>query len=163
MLVSMKGQASTRDFSHHHSAGAAIEDPIAPARDFHRYCFACGVSNTQGLSLHFEVDAQGVARAVWQPSSRFESYPGRVHGGVVATLLDSAMVHALFARGIKGVTAEMTIRYLKPVPLSQPIEVCGIVNSSRHGLHQCTAEVRQDASLVVRASAKFFPMPEGNQ
>ena len=134
-------------------------DSAPPVRDLHRHCFACGISNTQGLHLHFDVDAEGVARAHWQPSPHLESYPARVHGGVVATLLDSAIVHALFAQGIAGVTAEILIRYLEPVASSAPVEIRGWVESSRHGLFHCSAEVLQSKRTVVRAKAKFMAMP----
>jgi hypothetical protein len=89
----------------------------------HRDCFACGGLNAHGLKLHFEVDANGVASAVWQPSGEFLSYADRVHGGIIATLLDSSMVHALFAQGVAGVTAELTIRYLQGVNIDDPIQV----------------------------------------
>jgi acyl-coenzyme A thioesterase PaaI-like protein len=129
-------------------------------RDSHLECFACGVCHGTGLHLHFEVGADGVALAVWQPSPVFRSYPDRVHGGVIATLLDSSMVHALFARGVAGVTAEMTIRYLGSVNVADPVRVTGWVESCRMGIHLCRAEVRQSGRLVVRASAKFMAMPK---
>ena len=90
--------------------------------------------------------------------SAFRSYPDRLHGGVIATLLDSAMVHALFARGIAGVTAELTIRYLRHVSWTGPLRVTGHVVSERHGLFICRAEVHQAGLQAVRASAKFMAM-----
>ena len=127
-------------------------------QDSHRACFACGFGNKGGLNLHFEVDSNGMASAVWQPSPAFQSYPDRLHGGVIATMLDSAIVHALFAKGIAGVTAEMTIRYLKRVGLQESLHVCGHVESERHGVFLCRAEVHQGGVLAVRASAKFMAM-----
>jgi acyl-coenzyme A thioesterase PaaI-like protein len=126
----------------------------------HRDCFACGGFNAHGLKLHFEVDADGVAAAVWQPSGDFLSYADRVHGGIIATLLDSSMVHALFAQGVAGVTAELTIRYLQGVNIDDPIHVSGWMESTRLGIYLCRAEVRQAGSPVVRASAKFVAMPD---
>ena len=71
---------------------ATTETPTL--QDAHRACFACGASNRGGLHLCFECDASGVAAAEWQPTAAFLSYADRVHGGVIATLLDSSMVHA---------------------------------------------------------------------
>jgi acyl-coenzyme A thioesterase PaaI-like protein len=126
--------------------------------DSHHDCFACGIGNKTGLSLHFKTDSNGMAAAVWQPSDTFQSYPDRLHGGVIATLLDSAIVHALFAKGIAGVTAEMTIRYLKQVGLLEPVHVTGSVVSGRHGVFLCRADIHQAGIHAVRASAKFMPM-----
>lgn len=126
--------------------------------DSHRACFACGASSIDGLNLHFDIGPDGMASAVWQPSPAFQSYPDRLHGGVLATLLDSAIVHALFAKGIAGVTAEMTIRYLKSVGLQEPVRVTGSAVSKRHGVYHCHAEVHQNGNCAVRASAKFMAM-----
>ena len=126
--------------------------------DSHRACFACGASNNDGLNLHFDIGPDSMASAVWQPSTAFQSYPDRLHGGVIATLLDSVIVHALFAKGIAGVTAEMTIRYLKSAGLREPVHVTGSVVSGRHGVFLCHAEVHQNGTIAVRASAKFMAM-----
>jgi len=131
-----------------------------PLEHLHDACFACGVANSIGLNLHFDVGNDGVASAVWRPSPAFRGYPGRVHGGVMATMLDSSIVHTLFARGIAGVTAEMNLRFLHPVNLRDPVTVRGWVESSRHGLYLCSAEARQNALIVVKASAKFMPWRE---
>ena len=130
--------------------------------ELHRDCFACGFCNHSGLNLHFDVGADGVAMAVWQPSPAFSSYPDRVHGGVIATLLDSAIVHAFFAKGVAGVTAELTIRYLQSVNVDDPVRVVGWVESNRHGVYLCRAEVHQAGNQAVRASAKFMAMPDAS-
>lgn len=111
-----------------------------------------------GLNLNFVINTNGMASAVWQPSPAFQSYPDRLHGGVIATLLDSAIVHALFAINVAGVTAELTIRYLKSVGLIDPVRVTGRVISKRHGLYLCEAEIYQNKDCAVRASAKFMTL-----
>ncbi|MEI6034357.1 MAG: PaaI family thioesterase [Verrucomicrobiae bacterium] len=140
-------------------AGTIKKAPDALA-ELHRDCFACGVCNHSGLNLHFDVGADGVATAVWQPSAAFRSYSDRVHGGVIATLLDSAIVHALFAGGVAGVTAELTIRYLQSVNVTDSVHVTGWVESNKHGVYLCSAEVHQAGWLAVRACAKFMAMPD---
>lgn len=129
-------------------------------KDSHRDCFACGGCNVHGLKLHFEVDDNGVAAADWQPSVAFLSYADRIHGGVIATLLDSSMVHALFAIGVTAVTAELTIRYLESVNVMSMAHVSGWVESKRHWIYLCRAEIHQGGVLAVRASAKFVAMPD---
>ncbi|MBN8711411.1 MAG: hypothetical protein BGO12_08225 [Verrucomicrobia bacterium 61-8] len=130
--------------------------------DTHRQCFACGECNQGGLNLHFEIGEDGSASGVWQPSDVFRSYPDRIHGGVIATLMDSAIVHALFAREIAGLTAELTIRYLCRINLHDPVHVRGWVEGSRRRIYQCRAEVHQAGVLAVRATAKFMAMPAGS-
>ena len=138
----------------------APQVPAVPplSQALHCGCFACGSSNPVGLRLQFEVTADGIATTTWQPTAAFRSYADRVHGGVLAVLLDSAMVHALFATGVTGVTAELTIRYLHSVAVSAPVEIRGWVKPSRHGVIPCGAELHQAGTLAVRASAKFMAM-----
>jgi acyl-coenzyme A thioesterase PaaI-like protein len=138
----------------------AAEVTVVPrlSHELHCGCFACGASNPVGLQLQFEVTADGVATATWQPTAAFRSYADRVHGGLLAVLLDSAMVHALFATGVTGVTAELTIRYLHSVDVTAPVEIWGWVKPSRHGVIPCAAELHQAGTLAVRATAKFMAM-----
>ena len=126
----------------------------------HSHCFACAPGNEHGLGLVFNTDAEGVTSATWQPSPGFQSYDGRIHGGILATLIDASMVHTLFARGIVGVTVEMTVRYHAPVLLFEPVEVTTYLETQRHGLYSLRAEVRQNGDLSAKAYAKFMDMPE---
>ena len=134
-------------------------DIHAITTETHQGCFACGHGNPLGLGLEFTIDADGVVTADWQPRSTFQSYPDRLHGGLIATLLDAAMVHALFSKGIRGVTAEITIRYLKIVSLMEPVHLMGRLQAVRHGIYLCRAELSQNGNCAARASAKFMAMP----
>jgi acyl-coenzyme A thioesterase PaaI-like protein len=142
------------------SMGTNASTESAALKDSHQACFACGAGNPTGLNLHFDTDSAGGVLAVWLPTAAFQSYPDRVHGGVISTLLDGAMVHALFARGIAGVTAELTIRYLQSVNVRDAVHIHGSVERHRHGVYLCRAEAHQAGRLAVRASAKFMALPE---
>ncbi len=135
---------------------ATTTESVAALRNSHRECFACGLGNDTGLGLHFETSTDGTATAIWQPSDRYRSYPDRLHGGLIATLLDCAMVHALFARGIGAATAEITIRYLQSVGLRETLHVTGSVVAESHGLFTCKADVHQGGTHAARATAKFM-------
>jgi acyl-coenzyme A thioesterase PaaI-like protein len=134
----------------------AVPQSQSTLHALHCGCFACGASNPVGLRLEYSLSEEGIATAKWEPSADFRSYEDRIHGGVLATLLDGVMVHALFATGVVGVTAELTIRYLQSVEVGVPVEVTGWVKSSRFGIHLCAAEIRQANKLAVKASAKFM-------
>ena len=69
------------------------------------------------------------------------------------------MVHALFARGIAGVTAEMTVRYRAPVAIGSPVHVTTRLDAQKHGVYRLSAEVRQEGTLAAKAIAKFMAMP----
>ena len=100
-------------------------------------CFACGPENEIGLRLHFErIDDGGEgavrARTVLRPD--FQGWQGIAHGGIALALLDEAMAHAAGAAGQRGVTATMSARFRKPVPLGEPIDVEGRVRWMRRNV-----------------------------
>lgn len=122
--------------------------------DNHPRCFACG-RVTDGLALAFSTTAEGVS-AEFACDPCYRSYDDCLHGGIVATLLDAAMTHALFARGVTAVTARLTIQYRRPVALGVPAQVSGRVTEARFPLYHVVAEVEQDGQRCAEAKAVFM-------
>ena len=56
-------------------------------------------------------------------SQAFEGPPGHVHGGWVAGVLDHLMGMTHVRTGHPGMTGGLSVRYLKPTPLNQLIEI----------------------------------------
>jgi hypothetical protein len=54
------------------------------------HCFACGRSNPIGMGLQIEL-LEGEARAAWTVGPDYVGWSDKVHGGIVATLLDEVM------------------------------------------------------------------------
>lgn len=109
--------------------------------------------------MDFVIGPDGSATADWQPSARFQSFPDRLHGGVLAALADGAMLHALLGCGLNGVTVELNVRYLRAANLRDPMGVSGRVLSGRHGLFRCSATVEQGGEIIIRATARFMTGP----
>ncbi|MDI6827880.1 MAG: PaaI family thioesterase [Armatimonadota bacterium] len=121
----------------------------------HHNCFACG-SNGNGLGLTFDQDEAGNVLTEWFCEEKYQSYPGIVHGGVVATLLDCAMTNCLLMRGIPAVTANMCVEYQEPVRVGNMVKVRARLLRSRSPLFVLEAEVIQNGRVSARASAKFM-------
>jgi acyl-coenzyme A thioesterase PaaI-like protein len=51
----------------------------------------------------------------------FEGPPGCVHGGHIAAAFDLVLGFAAAAAGAPGVTGTLTVRYLRPTPLHEPL------------------------------------------
>lgn len=123
----------------------------------HHTCFACGSAAVGGLGLRFQFDpATGEVCAQWDCAAHYRSYDGTLHGGLIATLLDSAMVHALFARDIIAHTAELRLRYLHPVATETPVTITANLSQHFGRLFQLHGTVSQGARLCARADAKFM-------
>jgi acyl-coenzyme A thioesterase PaaI-like protein len=94
---------------------------MAKNRAFHSMCFACGPSNGHGLQLKLKRGPNGSTCTV-SISPRFQSYEGVVDGGIVATLLDAAMIHTLQGHcGKDPLTCRLEIRFLRAVPPCEPL------------------------------------------
>ena len=88
------------------------------------YCFACGKNNPDGMHLRFTYDEERdcfISR--FRLSKRYTGPPGHCHGGIIATILDEAMGKVNKLRHVIALTSEITINYLKPVPLNKPLRV----------------------------------------
>jgi acyl-coenzyme A thioesterase PaaI-like protein len=102
----------------------------------------------------------GSVTAEFTAAPFLEGYVGRLHGGVIAALLDGAMTNCLFALGYQAFTAELTIRYRHPVAVTQPLLVRAWRTDSRGPLHLLRAELRQNGKLSVTAIGKFMQFDE---
>ena len=122
----------------------------------HAECLFCGKQNPIGFKLTFHARDDGSVHAVFPCERPLQSYPETLHGGVVSALLDSAMTNCLFSRGIIAVTAELAVRFLRPVKLDQPVEVTAAVTRVRGPLYYLHAELTQGRTLTTRAQATFM-------
>lgn len=123
----------------------------------HSSCFACGTSDGQGLGLHFLLSSGNeTVFAEWRAPAWAISYGGTVHGGLIATVLDSAMVHALFARGCCARTGELRIRYRHPVVPVAPCDVGARLIDARGSAYRLEATLHQANRLCAHATATFM-------
>ncbi len=122
------------------------------------YCFGCGQDNREGMRLKFDYDEAG-KRFVskFRLSQRYVGPPGHAHGGVIATILDEAMGKVNKLRHVIALTKEMTVEYLKPVPLGRPLIAEGRERSVRGRVHTNVGEIRnQQGEVLARSRGKFI-------
>ena len=139
-----------------HSARASQTALDALVAVEHAECLMCGPENPLGLKLRFKVQPNGSVLALFPCRERLRSYPATLHGGVISALLDAAMTNALFAIGVVGVTAELTVRFLAPVSPDCEVAVRGTVERGAYPLFYVRAELKQERKLMARANAKFI-------
>lgn len=120
-------------------------------------CFGCGQDNEGGLKLIFRKEP-GKASSEFILDKKFQGYQSMVHGGVIATIMDEAMVHAAMADGFFPVTAEMTIRYIKPVYVEQLLAVEGRLTEKGSRKLEARAQLidRKTGVVCAESSAKLI-------
>ena len=88
-------------------------------------CYGCSPENPEGLKLEFFKCGPDEVRTRCNLRSSLSGWPGILHGGFVSMLLDETACWAV--SGITGwrpvATVEMMIKFLKPVPVEQDIQV----------------------------------------
>ena len=131
-------------------------------RDGRRYafadhnCFACGDSNPIGMRLEIEL-GEGTATTTWTPGPDFVGWEDKVHGGLLATLLDEVMAWAPSSFDSWAVTAEMRIRYRAPANPGEALTAKGWVTERRRRIYHVRGEVRgADGRLVASAEGRFL-------
>jgi uncharacterized protein (TIGR00369 family) len=128
-----------------------------------RGCLVCGQSNPHGLKLHLFVDpGSGAVRVEFTPRPEHIGFEGIVHGGILATVIDEAMVWAATWAGKRFcVCAELTVRFQKIAPVGERLSIEATVKTSRSRLIETTCLVRNTSNeLSAQASGKYVPVPE---
>lgn len=122
------------------------------------YCFGCGADNPDGMQLKFKLDeARQTFVCKFKLPSRYVGPPAHSHGGIIATILDEAMGKVNKLRHVIALTKEMTVEYIKPVPLGKPLIVEGRERSVRGRVHTNVAEIRNSSGeLLARSTGKFI-------
>jgi uncharacterized protein (TIGR00369 family) len=121
----------------------------------HAACLLCGTENPWSLGLTFVPDSNGRVCTVLKADERLQGYAGMLHGGVSAAVLDSAMTHCLFHLGVRGVTADLRVRYVKAVPLNAGVELRAWVTVETPPLYRLKAELTLAGEVLVWAEATF--------
>ena len=121
-------------------------------------CFACGPDNAAGMHLKFTFD-QKRQRFVcrFRLDRRYTGPPGHCHGGIIAAILDEAMGKVNKLRQVIALTKQMTVDYVRPVPLHQPLRVESYEVSVRGRRHVNMGEIRnQKGEVLARGRALFI-------
>jgi uncharacterized protein (TIGR00369 family) len=136
------------------SHGHAVAGKPKPRKN---HCFGCGHDNPQGMRLKFSLDEESrQAICHFKLSRKYTGPPGYAHGGIIATILDEAMGKVNKFRNVLALTGSMEIKYLRPVPLGQPLIVTSSEQSVDGRRHINMAEIRNEEGLTLARSTGIF-------
>lgn len=121
------------------------------------YCFACGALNPQGLHLSFKKEEQKVY-AQFTALKIHQGYADIIHGGIISTVLDEAMVKACILNGINAVTAEITVRFKKPLFTGKTCTVEAWILSRNARLIEAESILKdKEGNIIAHGKAKLIP------
>jgi uncharacterized protein (TIGR00369 family) len=120
------------------------------------YCFVCGEQNPYGFHLTFSLH-EGSAVTEFIPQKIHQGYKDIVHGGIISTLLDEAMVKAALLRGIPAITAEITVRFRNPLIVGERVIIEASIIRMNKKIIETSARMRKtDNTLVAEGHAKLL-------
>jgi uncharacterized protein (TIGR00369 family) len=121
-----------------------------------RCCFICGVDNPIGLKVKPSRDeAAGRAWMTVSIPAEFQGWEGVAHGGIISALLDEVSVYAAFGISRQIVTAELNVRYLKPVPIGREVFVEATVRDRVRRSIMVEATISCDGEVLTRSEARL--------
>jgi acyl-coenzyme A thioesterase PaaI-like protein len=127
------------------------------------FCFVCGLANPFGLKLRFYTTAPGEVTTETVIPEQYQGFPGIVHGGIVAAILDEAAGRAQM-NGEQTrfmYTARLDIRYRKNVPVNQPLRLVGrtVKNKARTAI-AASSLYGPDGGLLAEAEVLLVDVPQ---
>lgn len=128
-----------------------------------RQCFVCGLENPFGLHLRFYDTAPGEVTVHYTVPQHFQGYPGVVHGGVVAAMLDEVCGRAHMGGEAPRFmfTARLEVRYRQNVPVGQPLRIVGRATRSKGRTATAAGEIYGPGDvLLVEADALLVDVPQ---
>jgi acyl-coenzyme A thioesterase PaaI-like protein len=119
-------------------------------------CFGCAPTNPIGLKLEFEaVHRQCSSRFSLGPD--YESYPGVIHGGIVATILDETLAQTVYHHGNgSAFTVGLRVRYGHPMETNIPHVAIGEIIRADSTLIRASGRIQRDTGELIAAAVGSF-------
>lgn len=120
-------------------------------------CFVCGNDNRNGLHAAFQTNGNLMCSfGSVLLGETFQGWGQIVHGGILAALLDEACIYAVMPLGQQAVTAELQVRYRKPVPCGQTVTLFGEVIKHRRHVVTARSRLALAGEIYAEAEARLF-------
>ena len=128
-----------------------------------RMCFICGLDNPVGLQLKIYELEPGVIETTYTAPEHFQGYPGVLHGGIVATILDEISGRAHMGDPSQPrfmFTAKLEVKYRKNVPIGKPLRIVGKAGKTKGRMAEGWAGIYdQEGILLAEANTLLIDVP----
>ena len=133
-------------------------------------CFGCGPANPEGLRIRSFLDG-GEVIADWTPQKQHEAFPGMLAGGIIGTLIDChsnwTAAHHLMVRAVADtppvtVTAEYSVKLIRPTPSGQPVHLRARVMESSADRAVVEATLSSGGTVCATGRGTFVAVKPGH-
>ena len=128
-------------------------------------CFACGRNNPVGLHLEwFNNYDENQVETTFTLDDNYSSYPGTMHGGIIATILDETSGRAILLDNDFNrlmVTPKMEMVYKKNTPTNTPLKAVGRVLKDSGSRAQVEGEIiLPDGTVSAKCTSILYKIPQ---
>ncbi len=127
------------------------------------YCFVCGRKNRLGLYMTFYDNGENEVCAEYTVAEEYQGYPGVVHGGVVAAMLDETVARVSMIGDPHHfmMSVKLEIKYRHPVPTQTPLKIVGRIVRLRGRLGKAVGEIiLPDGTIAAESSMTLADLPD---
>lgn len=130
-----------------------------------KMCIICGLENQLGVKADFYNMEDGSVGARFKFKKEHQSYPERVHGGMVSALLDELAGRALWVTdpSLMGVTANMTVKFRKSVPYDKLLLARGYISKRNGRIFSAEAQIFDENKVVLAQLSGNYVILPNNQ
>jgi len=142
--------------------------PVDQPRDWlndqtdYQQCFVCGQRNPFGLHLHFQSEGERVITE-FTGDERHQSFPGIIHGGIQAAMLDETMGRITVLEHRWVMTARLELRYRAPARINVPLRIqaeATLIRPRIVKVHGWICEVAHPEIICCEADGTFMPLAD---
>lgn len=150
------------------ASSVRLQDYYPPS--FHD-CFGCGRNNPDGLKLETHAEGDEVV-CDWQPERRLQGAASVLHGGIISLLMDEVAGAAAFVEYHRAtgaplgtlerfdfVTANMSIDYLAPVLVTDPLQLRARVTKVERRKVIVSCDLWTRGNVASRGTLLFVSIP----
>ncbi len=124
-------------------------------------CFICGIHNDSGLKTNFYEMEDNTLVAVVKGKDIHQSYPNRMHGGVISALIDESVGRAIWIEEPEtwGVTMDLQMKYRKPVPLNEDLMVVSKITKNTRRVFEGTGYlINKEQQVLAEGNARYIKL-----
>ncbi len=127
-----------------------------------KMCIICGIETEAGVKASFYEMEDNSVVALFSFKEIHQSYPMRTHGGMISAMLDETIGRAIWITepNTWGVTANLQVKFRKPVPYDVPLKAIGMITENKSRLFRGSGKIIDEfGNVLAEAEAVYVKLP----
>lgn len=129
-----------------------------------KHCIICGLENPSSVKAPFYEMEDNSVVSLFSFNSQHQSYPGRVHGGMITSMLDELIGRVIWCYEPEAlaVTMEINVKFRKPVPYDVPLIGVATLEKNTRRAYTAQAYIKDaDGNVLAQGTATYMKLTAG--